>query len=336
MKSFIKPAILSIAVHGILLLLLLFISYHMVEKVKPNDEFASIFFDSPPISEVQDHISSTPVSYPSLSVSEPAKLPNPQSASEVDLPHVDAEPESTPSPINQNINRIEFFTESLILPPVPNNQLSNGSTPTSDTCLSKFLNRKNEFLFLGRPGPLDQVRNEIEKRNLSGSQSLPVTDIAHSAGRSLTDFLSAKNDDKPIRLDFIPTKAEIHILSYLWETTTAADIDIYTAMDSSFHVSAEDLNRILEVLTEKRLLRRKLISPRNELTLPFGGAVEMSAQNRRNRMYEYTCHVTMEQVLCYLNAVLFELEHGKAEKGGSKHQPEQIALLKERILQAGR
>ncbi|MDZ7345666.1 MAG: hypothetical protein ONA69_02625, partial [candidate division KSB1 bacterium] len=142
-----------------------------------------------------------------------------------------------------------------------------------------------------------------------------------------------KNDqENRVRLDFIPTRAELAVLQSLWEKPNRNDVEIYASLDSTVRITAEDLQGILAKLTAKGLLKRRLISPHNELTLPFGAAVEMSAQNRRNPLYRYEAGVDRQEVIRFLNAVLYELEYGG--KGANKDRLREIAALKERLLQA--
>ncbi|MDZ7316114.1 MAG: hypothetical protein ONB24_08330 [candidate division KSB1 bacterium] len=245
-------------------------------------------------------------SSPSFAKEEPRHLPAEPTVEEKEEDHFDA---------------ATFFSTPL---PALRIEPKDSLKPSID------LTKKNEPLLLARPGPYDPVEREIARRNL-GEASLP--DPTQAAAAAANMLQPQKNDqEKRVRLDFIPTRAELAVLQSLWEKPNRNDVEIYASLDSTVRITAEDLQGILAKLTAKGLLKRRLISPHNELTLPFGAAVEMSAQNRRNPLYRYEAGVDRQEVIRFLNAVLYELEYGG--KGANKDRLREIAALKERLLQA--
>jgi hypothetical protein len=237
----------------------------------------------------------------------------------------------------RDLNPIDFFTQSSALP-LFEAEASNEQRYADTLGFGKnslfFGKGKNNQLFLGRPGPFDKAEMEIDKHNMGGERPVSLSDAVRAGSEFLSKLQQKKEKEKPVRLDFIPSKTELEVLSAVWRQPKLNDIEIYASMDSSVRVTAEDLQHILEVLVQKRLLTRKLTSPRNEFTLPFGGTVEMSAQNLRNRVYEYQARIQADEVICYLNSLLYELEHRAGARTPTYEK--RVSDLKEKILLTGR
>jgi len=110
----------------------------------------------------------------------------------------------------------------------------------------------------------------------------------------------------PLRDYVIPSRAELDILEILWAKEDVMDTTIYSCIDTTHHLAMEDLNKLLDIATEKKLIRRKLVSPRNEFNF-FGVMIEMSPTNIRNRVYEYHSNVDRNLMRTFIeaNAYLF-------------------------------
>lgn len=104
----------------------------------------------------------------------------------------------------------------------------------------------------------------------------------------------------------LPTRAELDLLELLWIKDNVQDTTLYSCLDTTMTITMEDLNQLLEGMTRKGLVSRKIVSPRHEFNA-FGILIEMSAQNRRNRVYEYHALVTRELMRTFIdaNAYLF-------------------------------
>ena len=152
--------------------------------------------------------------------------------------------------------------------------------------------------------------------------------VKESKGFSL---FPAPKPKKP-ELDFIPSDAALDALCVVWQQDSVSDQDIYTQLDTSLRVTAEDLNGILTHLTDKGLLTRKLISPQHKFKfffLPedrFG--LELSAKNRRNRVFQYSPNIASRDVLDFLNASVYRME--QAPKDPPTSDPAQE--IKRKIL----
>lgn len=194
---------------------------------------------------------------------------------------------------------------------------------------SMSLRPLDSFMAKATPGPYDPVQQTIDKQNRGGVQLLPLGQALNQGARYLASLRSKKKAEKPVRFDSVPSEADIQVFRVLWSKPQARDHEIYAAMDSSIKLTAVDLNRVLTRLTEKGMLKRKMVSPQNEFTLPLG-TVEMSAKNRRNRVYEYETRVKPQELLVFLQAVLYETEHRKNAAGEMNQKA--IADLRQKIL----
>jgi len=99
----------------------------------------------------------------------------------------------------------------------------------------------------------------------------------------------------------IPTRGELDILEILWINENVCDTTIYTCLDSTLNITMEDLNKLLERMTKRGFVRRKIVSPRNEFNA-FGVLIEMSPQNIRNRIYAYQTNVDRNLMQRFINA----------------------------------
>ncbi len=306
MRSLTTAFLLSTAVHLAAVLLLSRLSFHIA--VSPT--FVEVVFAPPQASE--------PVAPAKVKVRSSQPAADERVAVEEAPAVVPREEPGVSEPV---VDRLQFFSSTL--PPVVDS-LPVKPQPTMP------LKKKNEPLLLDRPGPYDAAQRALDRRNF-GERPPSAADAAGALGRFFEE-----RDDRPVRLDFIPSRTELAVLNSVLQNPHADDLTIYASLDSTFKVTAEDLQRILEKLVQKRLLARTQISPRNELTLPFGATVEMSAQNRRNRLYRYRARIEAQDLVRFLNAVLYELEHRKPDRPRTAEEEQKIAELKERILQAAR
>jgi predicted transcriptional regulator len=180
------------------------------------------------------------------------------------------------------------------------------------------------------PGPYqDRVQRDLYRQQLGHEKPVPLNKAIGQGAKYLSDLFSKNKKEKPVRLDFVPSEAEIDILQTLWQQPKSTDVEIYAALDTSIHLAATDINEILQQLAQKGLVERQLVSPRNEFTFPLG-AVEMSAKNRKNRVYQYESRIDVDEVMRYLQAVLYNAEHGQTSSDSSNSKF--VASLKKKIL----
>jgi predicted transcriptional regulator len=169
---------------------------------------------------------------------------------------------------------------------------------------------------------------EMARRRQTYSKPIPLTDV----GRALMQKLQQKPKPATPRLHFIPSKAELEILMIVWPHESITDQDVYRHLDAAVHMTAEDVQRVLRGLASKGVLSSELVSPRNEFTIatPLGGTgIEMSAQNRRNRIFRYKSLIDRQHMIRFLNAVLDQVENRR----GPFFQPNLDAEQQKQALQ---
>ncbi|MBD3288187.1 hypothetical protein GF337_05230 [candidate division KSB1 bacterium] len=108
---------------------------------------------------------------------------------------------------------------------------------------------------------------------------------------------------QPLKYDeyIIPTRQELDILEVLWVKENVMDTTIYSCLDRTVNITMEDLNGLLSQMTRRGLVYRRQVSPRFEFNA-FGIGIEMSMQNRRNKVYEYHSNVDREVMQRFINA----------------------------------
>jgi len=193
-----------------------------------------------------------------------------------------------------------------------------------------------------RPPGGNQNYDNVAHRIFQESRGHPqpaasVPSLLQSGANFLKDKLGDDKEDKPVRMDFLPNEKQLEALKIIWQNKRATDQNIYAGFDTSIKITAEDLNKILEKLAARDLLKRKIVSPRNEFTLfgMTGSGIEMSPTNRRNRIYEYEPLISKEEMIDYLNAVFYQVKSGKKQKSASDadslHNLDYIQKLLSRI-----
>jgi hypothetical protein len=105
----------------------------------------------------------------------------------------------------------------------------------------------------------------------------------------------------PLNKYLLPTREEAEILEILWAKENVMDTTIYSSLDTTMNITFEDLNKLLDKMTAKGLVSRRIVSPRNEFNM-FGVLIEMSPTNRRNRVYEYRSNVDRELMRKFVDA----------------------------------
>jgi hypothetical protein len=156
----------------------------------------------------------------------------------------------------------------------------------------------------------DKIDRENTKRNLGHEPTVPLTSLVGSALSGLNKLFSSPK--KP-RIQRIPSDIQLEALNVLWEDERATDMDIYAQLDTSLRLTATDLNNALADLYEDGIVTRRQVSPRNEFTVLGGVKIEMSPQNRRNKVYEYKAEVKRQEFIDYLNGVLYDVQRQSGE-----------------------
>jgi predicted transcriptional regulator len=108
----------------------------------------------------------------------------------------------------------------------------------------------------------------------------------------------------PFRNYVIPTRSELDVLEIIWTKENVQDTTIYSCLDTTLNIMMIELNQLLERMTRKGFVSRKIVSPRNEFNA-FGVLIEMSSTNRRNRVYEYKTLVDRDLMRSFIDANAF-------------------------------
>ncbi len=129
----------------------------------------------------------------------------------------------------------------------------------------------------------------------------------------------------PFSRYILPSRTELEVLDILWAKEDVQDTTIYSCLDTVVTITMMDLNQVLEGMTRKGFVSRKIVSPRNEFNA-FGVLIEMSPTNRRNRIYEYRTLVDRDLMRSFIDANHFlfkrdssmlDLKHLEAAKNDS-------------------
>ncbi|HDL18727.1 MAG TPA: hypothetical protein ENH29_06710 [Bacteroidetes bacterium] len=109
----------------------------------------------------------------------------------------------------------------------------------------------------------------------------------------------------------LPNRHEFEIMELLWGKEDVTDTTLYSCLDTTMHVTFGQLNRILATMVKKKLVSRKIVSPRNEFNL-YGVMIEMSMKNRRNRVYEYQSRVNKKMMKKFIDANAYLFKSGSS------------------------
>lgn len=169
-----------------------------------------------------------------------------------------------------------------------------------DEAMPFFLDKEGLKAFQPGPGTQDRVGEEWQRQHVD----IPPTISLNEAVRSLLQTLNKPRKENARDLP-VPSDTEIDILKILWVEKEATASDIYSKLDTSQVIFAEELRSILGQMVDRGFVDRKQISGSNEFSL-FGIAqIELSSKNRKNKEYLYWPIVTKEHLFTYLDAKRF-------------------------------
>ena len=100
----------------------------------------------------------------------------------------------------------------------------------------------------------------------------------------------------------IPSNTEIDVLKVLWQQPGSSSSEIYANLDTVTQVTSEDLQKVLESMSDRGLLARKKISPSHNFSLFGIVSFELSSQNRKNRLYVYWPIVPKARLITYVDS----------------------------------
>lgn len=153
------------------------------------------------------------------------------------------------------------------------------------------------------PPEYDYIGERLRREDLELPPLVNLNDLIGAGVKSLTKILGGAGvSDK--KFTVIPSALEVDVLKVLWKENEATASGIYTHLDS-MRLTAADLDEALTLMTERGLVERQQISPRNEFTVFGVAAIEMSARNRKNREFIYRPKISRQTMLTFLDATAF-------------------------------
>ncbi|MBC7187001.1 MAG: hypothetical protein H5U38_08210 [Calditrichaeota bacterium] len=171
--------------------------------------------------------------------------------------------------------------------------------------------------------PRDRAGEEVYRRATGHGGLADIAALLRKAGIGRAPSVQA-----PTRIAREPTFQELHVLKELWTAKSVTGPELYRQLDPAIAPSAESLNQLLDEMTERGLLRRRLVSPQDVLTVttPFGSMeVERNPLNLRNRVYRYWPVVSREEILHYLQGALLREE--VSDSAHARRLAEKLRLL---------
>ncbi len=329
-KTSIHAVLISLLVHLLVIAVFVFIKLRS-EPAK----VAEIYIQLPQAPLVPDIVPQPEPQEP-LGKNVLPKVDGPQPIDEIPVEDESVQLDTMQTDSIEKFDRTAFFTQApqIHYTERPKDVMSNSSDTSfleRMTAGPGFADFNDSTNFNVTPGPAnDRIDWDLYRRR-GQTPTLPLGQAAVEGAQYLSDLFNKKKKDRPVRLDFVPSKAELSILQTIWQSSSATDTDIYAAMDSSIKITAADMTVVLEKLQNKGLLQREIVSPQHLFSFPLG-QVEMSRKNRRNRVYLYKSTINSDEVLQFLQATLYEIEHGKNSLPDSI-RTKQADSLREKIMQ---
>ena len=110
----------------------------------------------------------------------------------------------------------------------------------------------------------------------------------------------------------LPTREEYEILKTLWLKEDVMDTTIYSCLDTSLNLTMSVLNQILNDMSKKKMVTRRLVSPSLEFNA-FGLPIEMSPANKKNKVFIYHSSVDQTRLKHFINASAFEVSQDSSQ-----------------------
>ncbi len=157
---------------------------------------------------------------------------------------------------------------------------------------------KEELYKIHPHGP-DPFGQELHRKLSDTPPTLPLF-AAHLLG--VPDAVKKAPESTFIPHFLIPSDTEIDVLKVLWQQPGSSSSEIYAQLDTVTHVTSEDLQKVLESMSNRNLLVRKKISPSYNFSLFGFVSFELSSQNRKNKLYIYWPIVPKGNLITYVDS----------------------------------
>jgi len=254
-------------------------------------------------------------------VNEPVSTEKSITAKEPKEPDVHKQPQHmTVADSVPRLNRLVFFTsDPFVMQNLPKSERAaiQDSIEKYQSAM-QFGNYADSLHPFEMTGKMDPLRNPPQHGKLS------IPRIIYEIAKAMRK----RQEKKPVKLDFIPSDEQLQALNIIWRQELATELDIYAQLDKSTKLMMTDLNDLLEELTEKGILARRMVSPRNEFTLSGIPLFEMNPLNRKNRMYQYTSRITATEMITFLNAKAYQAQSDSLTEAAQQIQRKALMVIK--------
>lgn len=181
------------------------------------------------------------------------------------------------------------------------------------------------------PRGADPIGDEIRRRYTGIPPTVSLSQLLQRAVNAI------KASQKKVSVSElpIPTNLEIDILKLLWVKWLATSSDVYASLDTTWLITSEDLNKVLESMADRGFLDRKKISPSDEFNLFGIISIEKNPLNRKNKQYVYWPVVPKEKLIKYIDAQRY-LAFVSANNGSQYSSNGYYRMLQTRLYRLAR
>ncbi len=174
--------------------------------------------------------------------------------------------------------------------------------PATSTLSFAFPIRRDSSIALAGWKYTDRVEQNFARRNLGTGPVLDIGALFRPKRPAPRPLAKRRASTLPM-----PTPREAAVLAELWKHGSRTSLDLYASLDSSLlaGVTAETFWRELHRMARRGFVEERIVSPQNLLLVgfgPFAIPVELSAKNRRNRIWLYRPLADRRDLIDYLEA----------------------------------
>ncbi len=194
-----------------------------------------------------------------------------------------------------SLRRLSFLNDTILQYSFATNSVTTGELEFTQDSLF--------YLTVDNIGPVPHLGADPlgEKLRRQNSDIPPLININHFI-RGMIDLVSKSDEHKFLHSKIIPNETEIDVLNVLWLQTPLTSVEIYKTLNaqSPFYLASEDLQKVLTDMVKRGLLARKKISPSHEFKLSGIFSIELSAKNRKNKLFLYWPLVEKKEMITHL------------------------------------
>lgn len=158
--------------------------------------------------------------------------------------------------------------------------------------------------FERRGSDIDYIGEDLARRQLNPTSFFDIGGLVRTAMDRLRPRPERRGSQALSRLP-LPSPEEVAILNILWASGTSSGPQIYRRLPQDVPLTAEMLWKTLKKMADAGYIESRLISPQNVFTIVtplISIPIEMSARNRKNRVYDYRPRVGKHTLQEYLES----------------------------------